>query len=32
MMDPGAMTDIIGLVLVVGIIIFQRVTFKKAAA
>ena len=32
MMDPGAMTDIIGLVLVVGIIIFQRVTSKKAAA
>ena len=32
MMDPGAMTDIIGLVLVVGIIIFQRVTTKKAAA
>lgn len=32
MMDPGAMTDIIGLVLVVGIIVFQRVTSKKAAA
>ena len=32
MMDPGAMTDIIGRVLVVGIIIFQRVTSKKAAA
>lgn len=32
MMDPGAMTDIIGLVLVLGITCYQRVTAKKAAA
>lgn len=30
MMDPGMMTDLVGLVLVIGITAYQRITWKKA--
>ncbi len=32
MMDPGAVTDMVGLVLVLGITIYQRISAKKVAA
>ena len=32
MMDPGAVTDIVGLVFVLGITLYQRMAAKKAAA
>ena len=32
MMDPGAVTDFVGLILVLGITIYQRMSARKAAA
>lgn len=32
MMDPGALTDIVGLVLVIGITLYQRMSAKKNTA